>query len=126
MILSRSLVQRTIFCITCCISTVLAGTLCHVRSVSFLLLEGLLQYRPFPNATVVAKPHNPSPLEFLFCHLRIGFLFSLCSLSICGGVVTREAMPRTKPRSGQERLLCARPHTGTRTIQMLNSTISRC
>lgn len=41
-----------------------------------------------------------SPFFFFACHLRIGFLFSLRSLSLCGGVVTQEAMPRTNPRSG--------------------------
>lgn len=92
---SRSLVQpaRRLFCITCCISAVLAGTLCQVRSVSFLHLPGLITVQAVPSCHRGCKTAQAISPELL-CHLRIGFLFSLCSRR-SGGVVTRRAVPRT-------------------------------
>lgn len=36
------------FCTTCCISVLLAGALCRVHSVSFLLLVGLITVQAVP------------------------------------------------------------------------------
>lgn len=81
------------FCITCCISAPLAGTLCQERSVSFLLLVGLITVQAVPSSRCGCKTaHAISPQ--LLCHLRIDFLFSLCS-GLSGGVVTQQAQPRT-------------------------------
>lgn len=77
---------------------VLAGTLCRVRSVLFLLFFRVHYSTGRSLMSLWLQNHiSHLSLTFFFCHLRIGFLFSLCSLSLSlsGGVVTQEAVPRT-------------------------------
>lgn len=92
--------QCTIFCITCCISmfwqahSVVYGP-CYF---SFFFRVYYSTGRSLMSLWLQNHISHLS-LTFFFCHLRIGFLFSLCSLSLSlslsGGVVTQEAVPRT-------------------------------
>lgn len=81
------------FCITCCISALLAGTLRQERSVSFLLLVGLITVQAVPSSGCGCNTAHAISAQLL-CHLRIDFLFSLCS-RLSGGVVTQRTQPRT-------------------------------
>lgn len=89
------------FCITCCISAPLAGTLCQERSVSFLLLVGLITVQAVPSSRCGCKTAHAISPQLLSSKNRLPVFIVFWALWRCRNPA---GSAKNKPRS---RSLCA-------------------
>lgn len=93
------------FCITCCISALLAGTPCRERSVSFLLLVGLITAQAVPSSrcgcNTHAHTHTLPPPTFVSSKNPLPVFIVFWALWRCRNPASSA---KNKPRS---RSLCA-------------------